>query len=298
MAAMIVAELAGGLGNQMFQYAACRAVADRLGVELGLDLRKLRSPNGRAYGLGHFNIRATELSDRDLRGVRGPRSWRGHVRRGPADVVSRWWHRPAHGHLRPVIYQDFPYSDVLTRVDDGTWLSGFWQSERYFADIGDRLRADLTLKTVSAETARRHAAIQALDYPVAVHVRRSDYARVATTRADHGLCSTRYYDAAMSEIRAREPSAWFVFFSDEPEWVRTHLRRPRSTVLAPPDSGSPHEDLYLMTRCRAQIIANSSFSWWGAWLAPRPSLVIAPKRWMRAHWVPQEDIVPRGWLRV
>lgn len=294
---MIVAELAGGLGNQMFQYAACRAVADRLGVELGLDLRPLRSPNGRAYGLGHFNIRATELSDRDLRGVRGPRSWRWHVRRGPADVVSRWWHRPAHGQLRPVIYQDFPYSDVLTRVDDGTWLSGFWQSERYFADDADRIRADLRLKNVSAESAALERTIRAMNYPVAVHVRRGDYAAVASTRMYHGLQGPEYYRAAIRQIRARHSRAQLVFFSDEPEWVAANLGPDIAVLVRANGTARPQEELHLMSCCRGHIIANSSFSWWGAWLA-QSELVIAPGKWFQAAGLDERDVVPSRWMRL
>ena len=293
---MIVVQLCGGLGNQLFQYAAGRATADRLGVELGLDLRPLRVPDSRPYGLGHFAIRATVVRDADLRALQGYHGWRWRVTQGLLERLRTVVRPSPPGHLTPVIHQGTRFTDVLRRVTDDSWLVGFWQSQRYFAEAADRLRADLRLTAVSTESAALERVIQDLDCPVAVHVRRGDYAAVSTTRAYHGLLRLEYYHAAMRRVREQHPEATFVLFSDEPDWVDAHLRPARSRLVGV-NGDRPHEDLHLMACCRAHIVANSSFSWWGAWLA-RSELVIAPRRWFQAPGVDDTDIVPPGWLRL
>jgi hypothetical protein len=292
----VVVELAGGLGNQMFQYAAGRAVADRLGVDLGLDLRPLRAHDSRPYGLDAFAVRATPIPDRELAGVHGSRSWRWHVRHGWPEHFHRLVRRPRYGSLYPIVHQGVDFSEVLSQARPDAWLSGWWQSERYFAGIASRVRADLTLKQVSARTAEIERCIRARAYPVAVHVRRGDYASVPSTRAYHGLCSVEYYERAMARIRAQRPDATFLFFSDEPYWVAETFR-PRADALMRPNDNGPADDLHLMTVCRAHVIANSSFSWWGAWLAAS-EIVIAPVRWFQAPGIDAPDVVPAGWLRL
>jgi hypothetical protein len=190
------------------------------------------------------------------------------------DAGAAWFCRPAMRGLRPVVHQEPTFSDVLSRVTDGSWLEGFWQSERYFESNADRIRADLTLRAVGPATARAEAEIESLEYPVAVHVRRGDYASVPTTRAYHGLCGLDYYEAAIARVLDRHPEATFLLFSDDPAWVAAHL---------------------VASRRRAHIIANSSFGWWGAWLAPS-DLVIAPRRWFQG--AEDDAVVPERWVRL
>lgn len=293
---MIVVELCGGLGNQLFQYAAGRSVADRLGTELGLDLRPLRAADSRSYGLGHFNIRAVVFPDADLppRYLAAHR-WRWSLTFGLLERLRTALRPPAMGHFRRVIYQGSSFRNILSDVEDDSWLEGYWQSEKYFADGADRLRADLTLKHITSATASLQSQIESLAFPVAIHVRRGDYASVESTRAFHGLCSVEYYQSAMARVRQQYPEATFVLFSDEPEWVAANLRATPSLLITANGDARPHEDLHLMSRCRAHIIANSSFSWWGAWLA-KSELVIAPKQWFRSAAADGSDIVPARWL--
>jgi hypothetical protein len=295
---VIVVELCGGLGNQLFQYAAGRTLADRLGTGLGLDVRPLLAADSRPYGLGHFNIRATVVPLRDLPPrYRLPHGWRWALTRGLVDRVRAAVRRPALRHLRPVVYQGSAFRDVLAGVTDDSWLEGYWQSERYFAEGAKRVRDDLTLKRVTPVTAALQHDIERLACPVAVHVRRGDYAAVASTRAYHGLCGLDYYEAAMARVRQQHPEATFVLFSDDPGWVAANLRATPSLLVTANGGGRPHEDLHLMSRCRAHIIANSSFSWWGAWLA-RSELVIAPRQWFRSPAADGSHVVPDRWLRL
>jgi hypothetical protein len=295
---MIVVELVGGLGNQMFQYAAARTLADRLGTDLGLDLRPFSVPNGRPYRLGRFNIRATVVDERELFGTHGVRSLRRRLTTGALDrlrlLVRR--PRPRFASATRVVHQGPAYSQVLERAADHSWLSGYWQSELYFSRSVDAVRADLTLRALSPRSAAMATRLASMPYPVAVHVRRGDYAHVASTRAYHGLCSESYYQSAIAHVRRRVPHADFIFFSDEPDWVADHLGSDAALVVTDNDD-RPEEDLYLMTCCRSHVIANSSFSWWGAWLA-RSDEVVAPSAWYQAPGLDGRDIVPPRWTRL
>jgi hypothetical protein len=295
---MIVVELVGGLGNQMFQYAAGRAVADRLGVPLGLDTRPLGAPDSRPLRLDRFAIRADVVDAPDLLGVHGHRSVARQLRVGVLErlrvLITR--PRPRLRHLTRVIHQAPSYSSVLDQVADDAWLCGYWQSERYFAGIRPALQRDFTLTRVSPETTALLAELARRTYAVAVHVRRGDYAHVASTRAYHGLLDASYYRTAMARVRARRPDAAFVFFSDEPGWVRDRFSSD-ATLVVSANADRPEEDLDLMRRCRSHIIANSSFSWWSAWLADSDE-VIAPRSWYRAPHVDGSAVVPDTWTRL
>ena len=292
-AAGVVVQLAGGLGNQMFQYAAGRALADRLGVELGLDLRHFRAADSRPFGLGSHRIRAVAIPDEELAGVGARPRWRWWIRRGWREA----WHRPKYATLHAIVHLGEDYLDVLEHAGPGTWLCGWWHSERYFAAIADRLRADLSLQRISDVSAELERRIRGLDYAVGVHVRRGDYAAVASTRAHHGLCSVEYYQAAMARVRAERPDATFVFFSDDPEWVAASLGVADERLITANGPDRPEEDLHLLSCCRAHIIANSTFSWWGAWLAGSER-VIAPTHWFQTPGFDVPDVVPARWLRM
>jgi hypothetical protein len=295
---MIVVELVGGLGNQMFQYAAARTLADRLGTDLGLDLRPFSVPDARPYHLGRFNIRATAIPARELLGVHGVRSIRRRLTTGALEHLRLFARRPRPRFDRAtrIVHQGPTYSDALERATDHSWLSGYWQSEQYFCEATDAVRADLTLRSLSPGSAAIAARLASMRYPVAVHVRRGDYAHVASTRARHGLCSESYYRSAIAHVRRRVLCAEAIFFSDEPDWVGDHLGSEAALVVTD-NADRPEEDLHLMTCCRSHVIANSSFSWWGAWLA-RSDEVIAPRAWYQAPGLDGRDIVPSRWVRL
>jgi hypothetical protein len=209
--------------------------------------------------------------------------------------TARLVERPRH--LHPIVHQGMEFSDVLSSAGLDCWLCGWWQSERYFSEVADAIRRELVLQRATADTRRVEARLRHRAFPVAVHVRRGDYAAVASTRAFHGLCSEDYYRAAMAAVRVERPDATFVFFSDEPEWVASTFHPADDDLMTVNVPDRPEEDLHLMTCCRAHIIANSTFSWWGAWLA-NTALVIAPRRWFQAEGVDGSAVVPERWRRL
>jgi hypothetical protein len=291
---IVLARLDGGLGNQMFQYAAARAEAIRSGRELVLDPQPIaaRRPD-RRYGLTAFTTAGRLVSpferllSRAATGARVP----GVIRQAVQRVSGRSWQlardtEAAAGEYCP------PEGDSLI-------LEGHWQSLRWFKDQEAAIRSDFRFKTETpAAFASWAARIQSAD-SIAVHVRRGDYVSDAQVAAVHGALLPSYYTEAADKLRGLGIEPQFFIFSDDPDWAEAnlHLPGPASVVRCPADVAD-HESLRLMTLCRHTIIANSTFSWWGAWLAEQPGqVVVAPRRWFRAREAPN-SLFPPSWLLI
>ena len=273
----VTVKIAGGLGNQMFQYAAARALALRRGGEMELDLRFFGSSRRRQFGLDGFAIVATRL------------------------VPSRagFWARLVGAKSTTPVYRE-PYlhfDPALLDLKLPVRLEGYFQSARYFADCEATIRRELApaaaTDTASLEMARAMRETQA----VALHVRRGDYVSNARVNTTQGTCSVAYYQRAMEQLPA---NATVFVFSDDVAWARANLPAVRQLVFV--DGGDrrpPVADLWLMTLAQHHIIANSTFSWWGAWLAqPANGLKIAPARWFADPALDDRDIVPAAWIRL
>jgi hypothetical protein len=290
--ALTVVRVYGGLGNQLFQYATGRRVAVANDSALKLDLGWFAGNTDRRYALAPFRIAAAPATRDDISLFLGRR---------PQDRLRRQWARLVLGaRPRRVRPRSTRFEPSILALRGCVYLDGYWQSERYFSDIRRLIREELTVKT---ELAGRNAAVAAeirSTHAVSVHVRRGDYVSRPETAAVHGTCPLDYYDAAAARVVRSVPDARFFVFSDEPAWAAENLRLARAmTVVDHNGPGSEHEDLRLMTLCRHHIIANSSFSWWGAWLCDHPDkTVIAPKRWFRTDELDPTDIVPQEWERL
>jgi len=179
---------------------------------------------------------------------------------------------------------------------------GYFQSERYFEAHADVVRAELTpARPPDPQNARWLAEIAAEPRAVSLHVRRGDYVRNAKFAAHHGTCTPAYYDRALAYVTEQIGAAPVIYvFSDDPEWVRANMQLPCDVrVVGHNDASRNVEDLRLMSACRHHIIANSSFSWWGAWLNPRRDKVVAaPAMWFADPTSVNPDIWARGWQRI
>lgn len=283
---MIVSRLLGGLGNQLFQYAAGRALADHLGTDLALDRRYVqRAGSARGDGFAHFGnarfIAADTLPPARMDGLLRYALW-------------RWFGRHPRFHREAGLGYNAGFFDL----PDDTYLHGYWQSPRYFGASAGRLRDDLAITTPFDAPNREMAArIAAAPVAVSVHVRRGDYVGDGA----FATCTPEYYRAAVGHIAARlgQPLSCFVF-SNDPAWARGHLALGHQTVVVDlngEDAG--HFDLHLQSLCAHNIIANSTFSWWGAWLNPSPGkIVIAPKAWFGPGKPANPDLCPPDWLRL
>ena len=260
----------GGLGNQMFCYAAARALALRTGRTLWLDTVSgfRRDGYGRAVQLGRFPVTAG-LAPAQLRLGDDPRHQQHRLARALARLLPRDWCRylaedPAAGPAQLT---------ALAPRRRHLYLNGYWQDERYFANHAATIRRELSPPApADAENREIARTIDAAE-SVALHVRRLSY----SPRLDAG-----YYDAAIRLVRERIPAARFFVFGDDPDWgAGLETLDPSTTTVVRHNPTDEVADLFLMTRCRHAIVANSSFSWWGAWLAAHPhpgQLIIAPAR--------------------
>lgn len=290
---MITVLLNGGLGNQLFQYAAGRALAEKHGVELSLDLSRLTHPKPgdtpRLFELAPFNIKALLLSEEN---------------RQPLGSYQACMHRLllktgiTFGARVTLKERSSRFDPLFLKAPSDCILDGFWQSERYFKQIASLLQQELSLKAPTPALRKARSALS--DSTVAVHVRRGDYVTNPAAASFHGTCSQDYYRAAVAVIQQRYNNSRFLVFSDDPTWCQEHLNLGVSFRLAEDFRlNGPAEEMLLMSRCRHQIIANSSFSWWGAWLnSSQDKLVIAPSQWFADHAVDTGDLVPKNWVRL
>jgi hypothetical protein len=292
---MVISRLCGGIGNQMFQYATGRALSVRLGSKLKLDRSWFKDMTGctpRSYALGDFRLEAEPAAERELT---RPRMRRGRAFLHRLEVMSGL-------SARRVEEPHFEYWRGFEELAGDVHLVGYWQSEKYFAGIRGTLLRELSVAR-DAEGKNRDVAEQiAAADSVAVHVRRGDYATVAKTNAFHGVLGLAYYDRAFQHVASRVRSPKLFVFSDDPSWARDNLRTALPAVfVAHNGADAGHEDLRLMSLCKHHIIANSSFSWWGAWLSgDGAKIVIAPRRWFENEEMDRQtgDLIPEGWVRL
>jgi len=291
----VIVRLMGGLGNQLFQYATGHAMARRLGVPLLLDRTFLDSrPPGmdwtpRGFDLDVFRAPMTFADTAEVERLRRP--------------IDRRLHRHLH-HRFPWLYPDVQlerapgYDPAILRHKAPLYLEGFFQNERYFAEVADELRSELFVPREQPD-ARNAALLSAVTSGItaSVHVRRGDYVSNAASNRFHGVCAPDYYARAAAELVERHGVERFFVFSDEPDWTRANLALPRPAEHVSHNTGkAAHWDLFLMKHCRHHIIANSSFSWWGAWLDARPGrMVIAPAQWFAGNGTPASAIIPPSW---
>jgi len=288
---VIVSKLMGGLGNQMFQYSLGRRLAQDRGVPLKLDVSWYQdrvagdADTLREYALDGWHIRAAKASAEDL---------------AQFSIGKRLLGRLGLVNIAVLREQELGFEPSVLDAPHTAYLTGYWQSEKYFKPMRSVLLQEFTL--VSAPCA--HAAglehrVRESD-SVAVHVRRGDYARNRKTNAYHGLCPAEYYIEAARRIANRLAKPSFFVFSDDLDWVRQNLKLDWPTTYVVHDKEcSPHQDIWLMSRCAHHIIANSSFSWWGAWLSPNENkVVIAPSQWFAHAQYSANDLIPESWLRI
>lgn len=269
----VVSSLIGGLGNQMFQYAAGRALANRDRARLVLDTSPLRAKGDhtpRTYGLHAYRIQA-------------------EVDILPAEALERI----------ALLDEGAAAGRWPRKVHRQTRLVGHWQSEAYFSDIRPLLLRDFQLADApSPYVAEIAGRIHEAPEPVSVHFRRGDYVSLPAAARFHGTCSIEYYRTAIDRLTQRLDQTDLFVFSDDPQWVRDNAGLPDGSTIVDCDRSTPAQDIWLMSLCRHHVLANSSFSWWGAWLSLAEGITVAPSRWFLDANAAQSHIVPPRWERI
>ncbi len=275
----IVVRQTSGLGNQLFQYAAGRYLAKKFGASLRIAHELPHDPAIDRY------LRPLMLQKFAITAPIGPVN---HFDRLVLSTRTRYAlpSRLLRKAARVQVIQEaadaflFHHAFPVIKGTRMVYLLGYWQAHSIVASVAAELRREFRLRERPGEQSRQMAErIAAAPMPVSVHIRRGDYPTVFGQRA---VLSSEYYDAAMARMRAQFPDCSFFIFSDDAAYAREWVAgRVACVIVDHNDAATAHEDLWLMSTCRHHIIANSTFSWWGAWLNPRTDKrVMAPSEWL------------------
>ena len=277
----------GGLGNQMFQYALAMKLGS-LGREVKIDVTKYAEHHvHNDFELDRvFGLSCPLASVKEIRrlGYRKANHLTEFLKRTPFCKKTIYSH------------ESYAYDERVLELD-GYYLEGYWQSERYFFDIQDAIREAYRFPALTDGRHRELEAQMRSECSVGVHVRRGDYLRFPKFQ---NICTLEYYGKAMDYFRKRFPgeARFFVFTNDMP-WAVEHFQGKDCCFVEGNTGTDSYRDMQLMSLCRHNIIANSSFSWWGAWLNENPDkIVAAPGRWINDPGEDQKDIVPESWIKI
>lgn len=292
---MVISNILGGIGNQMFQYAAGRSLALTTNQSLMLDLNDFYDYKlHQGFELSRvFNVSAESASANALNELLG---WRvNHLARRVLRRSQFAWLRGQ----KFVVEPHFNYWPDFFNLTGDCYLYGYWQSERYFKPFESVIRRDFTFREPLTDRNLELAAAIALGQSVSLHVRRGDYVSDVKTGQVMDVCSLEYYRKAISYISERIERPVFYVFSDDMVWVRQNLNVSFPCVYVEHNRlAESYRDMQLMSLCRHHVIANSSFSWWGAWLnSNSEKLVVAPRNWF-CNGTDDSDLIPDEWIRL
>ena len=281
---MIISKIGGGLGNQMFHYAVGRRLSYHLNTEFKLDVRFFEQHYEHSgYLLNQFNIVENFATDKDFEYIKNKTFERGY------DLGQEISYVREQGKFMP---------EVLNYPDD-IYLRGHYQCEKYFSDIADVIKKDFTLKKIPNEGMSVYwkEKIISAGNSVSVHIRHGDYVLNPNVLNVHGILPISYYrDSLISLIKSVGYFTIFVF-SDNIEWTKKIFKTDVPTEYIE-GVESDLEEFYLMSLCKHNIIANSSFSWWSAWLNKNPNKkVFAPDPWFKLRWH-NHDIIADSWTKI
>ena len=285
---MIITRISGGLGNQMFQYAIAKSMAKKNDDIFKLDVSFYPKQTLRKYELNFFNIEENIASEKECIEQRGKEEFFFKLKRKLGFKITR-----------PTSYT---FENNITTFDEEVWdkseniyLDGFWQNEKYFDTIRDEILKAFTLKSdISNEAQKYLLNIQKVN-SISLHVRRGDYVQNTHTNSVHGTCDLEYYKRGIEYINKRTTTPVFYIFSDDIPWCKENFDFIENLVFID-NTKTAFDDLELMKSCKHNIIANSSFSWWGAWLNKNnEKLIVSPFHWIvnnpkKLKWVPDSWI--------
>ena len=299
---MVIVRLLGGFGNQMFQYATARhiAVLNKTIVKIdlsGFDKKQYKKGDTyRELKLNAFKLKAETATIEEIDRVR---KYKPSIFK---QIKSRLLQNYTSIFSKPELYEKelFCFDPTVLKAPSNSYLTGYWQSPKYFDSIRTILLKDFEFRENPTK----------VDYPylnniqqgnsVSIHIRRGDYVSNPEYFKIHGLCSLEYYQSAIEYICRKIENPVFYIFSDDMDWVKKNIQlKETSFYVTDTPSGKDYFEMHLMSLCKHNIIANSSFSWWGAWLNQNSKkIVIAPKQWMKDPTIDTTDLIPVNWIRI
>lgn len=292
---MICVQISGGIGNQMFQYAfgkSCCIIADD--SELFWDDSMYYFDDIRSFSLDVFKIKGQKITLKQMDKI------------SKEPVLFKWFKSifkmdQEYFKQKIIIEKSFCYDVNFPEYrKKNVIFKGYWQSERYFNTIRSELLSDFQLSRSLTEVAVNYREKMIEVNSVSIHIRRGDYVKNEKTNLFHGVCPPSYYKKAVTFFLEKIPEVHFFIFSDDKDWVKSEFTFISNFSIVE-NVPFDYEELHLMSQCKHNIIANSSFSWWAAWLNTNPSkTIIAPKQWfaneeMQAQ---TQDLIPDNWIRI
>lgn len=292
---MIFVRIKSGLGNQLFQYALARALSLKHNTEIVFDLSWYRQFSLRSYQLDYFNINSRPATIKESIGL--------NQLRNDTDKISRVL-RLFPPLLKNIRYEkerrlNFEFEPAVLELPDNVYLDGVWQTEKYFKNIGNIIRNDITLKNEPSKYYEQTLSqIQNVN-SVSVHIRRGDLVTNKKTGAVFGACPVSFYREAAEIFAGKIKEPIFFIFSDDIGWAKENLKFRFPMRFVSNNAIKDQEELILMSKCKHDIIANSTFSWWGAWLNENlGKIVIAPQEWVLDPTINTRDVIPDEWLKM
>ena len=289
---MVTVRLKGGLGNQMFQYALGRVLAIKNDTQLKLDTSFLKynfkNITKRTYGLDIFHIHAEIDQDPSI-----PFVFKDYGNKSLM-YLMRW--------IRKFLKikgqeKSFNFNSSILNSGPNIYLDGYWQSPKYFKGYEDVIRKDFTFKNSPASNIQILAEEILKTNSLGIHIRRCDY--VGNKNRD--FLNKEYWNRGIEYIKSHTQIDKIYVFSDDIAWCESNMKFEFPTIFVGEDYIG-HKDeghMYLMNQCKNFIIANSSFSWWGAWLSDRDrKIVICPKQWFGNATIDTSDLIPENWIRI
>ncbi len=295
---MIISKIYGGLGNQLFQYAFGRYLSIKNNTELKLDTTALedKSIKGeftiRTFQLDLFSIHATIASVSDVEKFKKSKIQK------IKDLALLYL--PIRFNNLYIKEPFFHFFNKALKTPENAYIDGYWQSEKYFSSIRELLLKELKPKNkLHEKTSELEVEIKTTQ-SVSIHIRRGDYISIKSNNDYYETCTPEYYTSAISYICDKLEEPVLYVFSDEPTWFEKNVKTNYKTIYIMHNTGNhSYEDMYLMSLCKHNIIANSSFSWWGAWLnANAHKIVVAPKKWFKIKSKNSKDLLPKEWIQL
>jgi hypothetical protein len=285
---MIITEINGGLGNQLFQYAAGLSLALRHQTDLKVSIQFKNNDTSRKLGLSHFNTNVIEATQDEINQLY------------PSSTLNRSIQSLLpHSFKQYFREKHFAYQSGFNKLGSNVYLKGYWQSERYFSTIANEVKNIFTLQPHFYSNILPLIDEIKQTESVSFHVRKGDYLLHPYTDYYASLESA-YYNNALAALQENLPQLKLYVFTDDPKWVKENLALPIPyTLISGVQTTSMYEDFQAMLTCKYHIIANSSFSWWTAWLSARDGKkVVAPKEWFKNGPSDTADLIPKSWLIV
>ncbi len=285
---MIIVRMVGGVGNQLFCYAYAKSLQQK-GYDVKIDISTFKFNKIDSYEFDKYNIDIPISTQKENERLFNNSLLSKILKRFGIDISNK------------VREKSLLFDESLLRINDNSYVDGYFQNEKYFYDIRDIILAQISInRPLSNFTKSIQKKINSLNNTCSIHVRRGDMANDINVKI-HGVCSVEYYNNAIEYLKNKLGEVNYFIFSDDFEWCRSNLKIDNAIFVESDEHRIAHEDIYLMSLCDHNIIANSTFSWWGAWLNDNVSQIsIAPMEWFKdkKYQKQSQDIVPNGWIKI